>query len=435
MSPKRTRRALLAALAGVSVAGCATDGSRESTDTADPTGTSGSGVPTAATTRSSPRSSATATTIASQTATARRPPTPESITTDWALPGRDQGRTHHAAATGPTAPVGELWSLSVGVPLSTPVVAGGTVYVGGTDGVVRAVDGRTGELTWTQSVGSREADWPARPRVRGGRVYVEGADGLVALDATDGTVLWRLDTGGIVGLLVADHGLYCTERADDSFVRRALADGSERWRVSVDGNGPSGTVVAGGEYVFFTHPRTAGPWSLRISDGQRDFEGTERQPTPLPYHSPSPQCYRDGRLYNAAPFSGHVEAMTPPAPPFDTVWDRRWDPVEGGFRLAVDDSSAYLATGGDDGPALRSLSRSDGTEQWRRSVGQPTGWPVVTTDTLLLRTSRRLVCLDPTDGSLLWDRSAAGVGPFVVADDVVFTTAERTLTALRSVPG
>jgi len=437
MSPNRTRRAVLAALGGISVAGCVSDDARDGTDPADSTDESKLSGATPATGSPTESPGATAAPLGSPTSTDRTPPTPDEVSTDWAIPGVDQGRTNYlAGASGPTAPVGELWSLDVGVPLSAPVVADGTVYVGGNDGVVRAIDARTGAQTWQRSVGASSGERPARPRVRDGRVYVEGTDELVALNAVDGSVSWRTSTGRVHALLVADHGVYCTERADDSFVRRTGADGSERWRVTVDGGGPSSPVLASDEYVFFRHPRTSGPWSLSVSDGQRDFEDAEYTPTPLPYHSPSPQAYRDGTLYNAETFSGTIEAMTPPAPPFDAIWNRRWQPTDGGFLLAVDDEAVYLATGTDSGPVLRSLSRSDGTERWRHSIGAPQSPPVVTEETLLVDTAEELRCLDPSDGTPLWRSQAAGVGEgrLVVVDDMIITTADRTLRAFRSVP-
>ena len=437
MSPKRTRRALLATLAGFSVAGCATDGNRDGDAPAESTDDSQMTRSPPATSSPTERSGSSATSTGSPTATDRTPPTPDAVTTDWAMPGVDQGRTNSlVGVSGPTDPVGELWSLEADVPLSAPVVADGTVYVGGTDGVVRAVDARTGAQRWQRSVGASSGERPARPRVRDGRVYVEGSGELVALEASEGTVSWRRSTGAVHALLVADHGVYCTERTDDSFVRRSPEDGSERWRVTVDETGPTRPVVASDDYVFFRHPRTSGPWSLRVSDGQRDFDDSEYPPTPLPYHSPSPQCYRDGTLYNAETFSGMVEAMNPPAPPFDAMWNRRWQPTEGGFHLAVDDEAVYLVTGTDSGPVVRSLALSDGTEQWNSAIGQPATPPVVTDEALLVRTAEQLVCIDPSDGDPLWRRPATGIGDdaLVVVDDMILTTADRTLRAFRSIP-
>jgi outer membrane protein assembly factor BamB len=348
------------------------------------------------------------------------------------MPGGDQGRTNHAAgASGPTASVGELWAVETDATLSAPVVAGGTVYVGSGLGDVRAYDARTGERRWQRSVGPTAG----RPRVRDGRVYVAGGEELVALDAAGGSELWRVSTGEVLALLVASHGLYLSERTDESFVRRSLADGSERWRVAVDGGYPVGRPIAGEEYVYFTHPRTSGPWSVSVADGRREFDESDPQPTPLPYDSPSPQCYRDGRLYNALPIFGRVEAMATPAPPYDGVWERSYEVVGRGFRLAAGPESVYVCTGSGDGPVLRALSLAEGSERWATPLPSG-GRPVVAEDAVLVRSEARLVCVDPADGGKLWERSAEGIGEtVVVADDVVFTSAGGRLRALRSVGG
>ncbi|MFC7194355.1 PQQ-binding-like beta-propeller repeat protein [Halosimplex aquaticum] len=295
---------------------------------------------------------------------------------------------------------------------------------------MHAFGARTGERRWEQSVGIT-AD---RPSVRDGRVYVEGYEAVVALDAADGTELWRIETGDLVGFLAAAHGLYVSEQADDALVRRSLADGSEHWRTTVDGSSPAGRLIASEESVFFSHPETSGPWSVAVADGETDLPDAERQPTPLPHDSPVPQCYRDGRLYGALNIFGQVAAFETPAPPFGTAWDDKF-PAEGtGFQLAVGPDSLYVVTGGGEGPVLRALSAADGSERWTHSIDAPAGRPVVAEETVLVRTEETLFCLDPSDGSERWTRPADRVGTTpVVADDLVYTSADGTLRAFRSV--
>ncbi|WP_459193789.1 outer membrane protein assembly factor BamB family protein [Halosimplex sp. J119] len=445
MSPHRTRRALLATLAGLGLAGCAAD---EGTDTPTDRSAGDDSTPADTPSRTEPSptrsptdpstGSPTDTTTASPTAVAREPATPEAVSSSWPIPGADQGQTNYATgAAGPTEPIGELWSVEAGDEFSAPVVADETVFVGGSQGAVHAFDARTGERRWEQSVGITAG----RPSVRDGRVYVEGDEAVVALDAADGTELWRVETGDVVGFLAASHGLYVSERADDALVRRSLADGSERWRTSVDGSAPVGRLIASDESVFFRHPRGSGPWSVAVADGETTLPGdetdapdAERQPTPLPHDSPLPLCYRDGRLYGTVNIFGQVVAFETPVPPFETAWDDRFPPEGSGFKPTVGPDSLYVVTGDGDGPVLRALSASDGSERWTHSLDARAGWPVVAAETVLVRTEETLFCLDPTDGSELWTRSADGIGTTpVVADDLLFTSADGRLRAFRSV--
>ena len=73
--------------------------------------------------------------------------------------------------------------------LTAPVTAGGLVFVSGSDGVVRAIDGATGKPRWKAYVGGA-VRYP--PTVDDGRVLVGSGDGRVyAFEAASGRELWR----------------------------------------------------------------------------------------------------------------------------------------------------------------------------------------------------------------------------------------------------
>jgi outer membrane protein assembly factor BamB len=77
---------------------------------------------------------------------------------------------------------------------SSPVIAGDLVLCGGGDGVLRAIDARTGRVRWSRALGAVIRSSPA---VSNGAVYVGAADGSVyALALTDGAIRWRFDTEG-----------------------------------------------------------------------------------------------------------------------------------------------------------------------------------------------------------------------------------------------
>ncbi len=68
------------------------------------------------------------------------------------------------------------------------------VYVGGSDGFLRALDARTGRPRWRVGLGDSLTD--SSPAVGGGRVYVGGFGTLtLAFDATTGRPLWQADNG------------------------------------------------------------------------------------------------------------------------------------------------------------------------------------------------------------------------------------------------
>ena len=72
---------------------------------------------------------------------------------------------------------------------TAPVSVGGLVFVGGSDGVVRALDERNGRLKWKAFTGG---EIRVSPSIWNGRAYVGSADGwLYVFEAGSGRVLWR----------------------------------------------------------------------------------------------------------------------------------------------------------------------------------------------------------------------------------------------------
>lgn len=92
---------------------------------------------------------------------------------------------------------------------SSPAVADGTVYVGGPDARVHAIDAASGEREWAFWTWNTVSGDPV---VAGGVVYVASDDTFVyALDADDGSRRWEFDTTGQVqgaGGAVVDGTLY-----------------------------------------------------------------------------------------------------------------------------------------------------------------------------------------------------------------------------------
>ncbi|MDP2898267.1 MAG: PQQ-binding-like beta-propeller repeat protein [bacterium] len=78
---------------------------------------------------------------------------------------------------------------ATGVTPTAPTAAGGLVFMSGSDGIVRAIDARSGELNWTAFTGG-EVRIP--PTIWQGRAFVGSGDGWVyALEAATGRLLWR----------------------------------------------------------------------------------------------------------------------------------------------------------------------------------------------------------------------------------------------------
>ncbi len=145
----------------------------------------------------------------------------------------------------------ELWRRRLpGGGLTAPVCAGGRVFVGGTDGTVRALDATTGKTLW-QAPSHAAVLYP--PAYWNGRVVFGSCDGvLYCVDASDGRVLGRAELapekrfvnimdrlmsawplGG--GVVLDDDGIAYTAAgstaADGTLVAAVdVATGKFRWR-------------------------------------------------------------------------------------------------------------------------------------------------------------------------------------------------------------
>lgn len=128
----------------------------------------------------------------------------------WLTSGRDAGKTHYSPLAqineGNVGRLGFAWQFEAGTNRgmeATPVVVDGVLYASGVAGRVYALDAATGALRWRFEPqldlrNARDACCDLVNRgvaVWRGRVYVGTFDGhLVALDARDGRVLWKVDT-------------------------------------------------------------------------------------------------------------------------------------------------------------------------------------------------------------------------------------------------
>jgi len=132
-------------------------------------------------------------------------------------------------------PIKPAWSFKTGEGVrSSPVISGGTAYVGSDDGKLYALELATGKERWAAEIGL-----PVRcaPAVAGGLVICGADDGILrAFDAArGGEPKWQFRTGGpviaspgVIGERVVfashDHHCYCVR----------LSDGREFWRFKAD---------------------------------------------------------------------------------------------------------------------------------------------------------------------------------------------------------
>lgn len=188
----------------------------------------------------------------------------------WRGPTRDGlVPAEHVPASWP-AKLTPQWTQKVGEGYSTPVVAGGRVFVHSRqdlDEIVTALDATTGKPLWSQRYASsfnknKYANAMSKgpfstPLVAAGIVYTLGTSAVLsAFDAATGAVKWRKDwskeidtsklfTGTAMSPII-DGGMLIVHVGDDSegaFYALDPATGAEKWVLRGHGPGYASPVV------------------------------------------------------------------------------------------------------------------------------------------------------------------------------------------------
>jgi outer membrane protein assembly factor BamB len=158
----------------------------------------------------------------------------------------------------------QRWAYTTGGSVfSSPVVAGGTVYVGSDDNVY-ALDAATGQVRWTYTT---ERAVFSSLAVASGTVYVASLDNVYALDAATGQVHWTYRTGGFVfsSLAVASGTVYVG--SDDNVYALDAATGQVRWTYTTEGAVFSSLAVASGT-VYVASDDNHKVYALDAATGQ-----------------------------------------------------------------------------------------------------------------------------------------------------------------------
>jgi outer membrane protein assembly factor BamB len=373
------------------------------------------------------------------TSTPAEPATPDRIEGSWPMPGADAGRSNYNPdSPGPTAQVTQLWERRAESTLSAPVLADETLYLGEGSGGVLAVDARTGERRWHQSLDSATG----RPWVHNGTVYAQTDEQIVALDSTEGTERWRVEQAN--PLLVAPHGLYVVAPATSHLVALEPADGSERWRADI--NDPwIPTLFASENHVFLsTDTNSPVPWGFNQETGEYlddlfrlEYEARLTSSGQF-VHAPGERFYLDGTIYTSDPFYGRVGAHG-----IEGTYGTRWttrvgadsSSTAGAEKLAADSEYIYAGTDTRQENTFHAFSLADGSESWHiEGNAKLTARPVVTTENVYVRTADGLRCFATADGTERWSLPDTDIGTHcIVVDDLLYTTDDKTVRAFRPV--
>jgi outer membrane protein assembly factor BamB len=193
------------------------------------------------------------------------------------------------------------WSFDTGAPIkASPSLAYGRIYIGNYAGEMLALDARSGRLDW-RTVGF--GNFYSTAAVTAGRVYAGSVDGHVyAFSATHGALLWSFGTRGYVYASPAVwQGLVLVGSYDHEFYALDGATGSLRWGFHANAPISGAASVIGGIVYFSTFGHRT--YALAAGTGRvaREWGDGEYSPAVAGYG----RLYLVGlgRLYALAPRS------------------------------------------------------------------------------------------------------------------------------------
>lgn len=140
----------------------------------------------------------------------------------------------------------ELWEITTEVPTltlrgqSTPTLAYGAIVTGDNSGHVSAYFAKDGQLIWQQRIsqpkGSTEIaklnDVDSSPVIEQGLVYSVGYNGnIVALDLSDGQIIWKKPVGSYHSLVMNQNHLFAVDQNDNIYAL-TKNDGTVVWKLS-----------------------------------------------------------------------------------------------------------------------------------------------------------------------------------------------------------
>jgi outer membrane protein assembly factor BamB len=337
-------------------------------------------------------------------------------------------RTGAMPGPGPVGPVEIAWSVPrTGViPFNImPVVADDTVFVGDGNGTLSALDARTGELRWEETIGSSVT---ASPLYADGVVAAGTQEGaIVALDAATGSEQWRFDAGSRAGAsLAASDGVLVAGTDDGILFGLDIATGALQWQITTAGPLTRGPAIADGSlYVG-----VAGGRFSAIDLATRDvLWAVELGPGEL-----ATPAVSDGTVYTA---TGLATTGVPHELVAMDVADgsRRWtfaapskEPL---FVSAVDDRMVYA---GSEDFSLYALDATTGALRWRFDTGGVVGsLASLVDDVLFIPSADRFVyAVDAATGVEIWRVEVDGEPtiPVVIDGRVIVGTGLGMVTAI-----
>ena len=314
----------------------------------------------------------------------------------WPVFRGDSGLT----GVSPVRLPGELflrWTFKTAAPIrSSPVIGGGRVFFGSSDGSVYALSLATGEKLWERAAGSPVE---APPLLDGPALYVGTLDGtFLRLDAASGKQRWKLATkakiAGSANLLRRGSGpaIVLVGSYDGSLYAANAGNGRLLWTYHTNNYINGAPALIGNLAVFGGCDALLHVVSV--------LDGSQAAEIDTGSYIPGSAAAAHGRVY-VGNFDDRL--ICADLAGSSILWEYRNDRRGGGFFSSPAVGEDAVVIGGRD-YRVHCVGVSDGKLRWTfEAGGEVDSSPVIAGDAVLFGTGDgRLVMLTLRSGRLLW---------------------------------
>ncbi|MBA2382586.1 MAG: PQQ-binding-like beta-propeller repeat protein [Chloroflexi bacterium] len=317
-----------------------------------------------------------------------------------------------------------LWSVATGAPaITSAAVKDGVAYFAGGDGILHALDVRTGSTVRNYAA---DTALQSAPAISGGLVAVtDQRHVLSVVDGTNGTLVWKSLPIVVVESMPLIIGEAVIVGGTDGLIHSFdLRTGAELWTQATSGVVTHALAAADG--VVFAGSQDGSMRAFDVATGER------RWSLPLRAEHFATPAVRDGVLYAmaAAPSGGQSALVAIDAAKGVELW-RFVAPREGLYPPAVDAQAVYV---GSSFGTMWALDRATGKPRWTAEPGGNLhAAPAIVDGIAYVSGDSQVVAIDTSNGTERWRLTLDGNVEYaltLVGGRIFAATAAGSLLAL-----
>lgn len=339
----------------------------------------------------------------------------------------DAAGTAYTADLGPGGDLDLRWTFTASEAMGNLVSDGDSIYVYGRKGDLFALDAVTGSQRWGVDLSPNEYSdanmWP-NPAVHDGVIYTGTFDGnMVALDVTDGSVIWQQDLSNkpiTASASIVDDALYLLT-PERTIVALNLATGAANWEWSGEILLSNWASAVGGGSIYIITDNELSLVAIDTATGETrwvaDLAGVR-----------GGVGYADGRVYVT---NDNQSYYALDATDGSVLWTS--DPVPGDQTYSPAVTPTLVIASSQNGPT-RALDRKSGEVIWSVDGAEASVRPIASANAVYVVSEDQasLEAYDLANGNELWRMDYEGETRGIITGDTFVSGSNEDPGVVRS---